>query len=172
MYDRGDWDILGRLQRHATAHPAEAALGVLRLFSVLDGSRLTPLGSWAQAELQRVVPPQITPLMPARDLLAQLAGLDQVDAGNRADRWFGNRDIDQITTELAAAAAAATPAERLTAVDLIGGFGEDAVAAATAAGAPPTLAPICGHWRTNSDRHQRPAPRTWCGWPPSTPTPT
>lgn len=91
MYERGDWDILRHPQRHASAHPADAALGVLRLFGAVEGTRLTPLGTWARAELQRVVPPQITPQLPAKDLLAQLAGADEVDAWNRASRWFGDR---------------------------------------------------------------------------------
>ncbi|MQA62952.1 MAG: hypothetical protein GEU86_16005 [Actinophytocola sp.] len=141
MVDRGDWDSFGRPQRHASAHPAEAALDLLRLFGVLDGTKLTPLGSWAHAELQGVVPPQITPQMPAKDLLAQLAGRDRVDAGNRAGRWFGDRSPEQIAAELVAVAADATPAERMIVVELIGGLGEDAVAACRGTETSATMAP-------------------------------
>ena len=96
MYDRGDWDVRGDPQRHGRLHPAEAAVALLRLFGALDGTRLTPLGEWVHVELRRVVPPQITPAMPAEDLLGLLADADEVDAWNRACRWFGDRTRDQI----------------------------------------------------------------------------
>lgn len=156
MGARGDWDILGHPQRHASAHPADAALGVLRLFGAVEGTRLTPLGTWAHAELQRVVPPQITPQLPAKNLLAQLAGADEVDVQNRASRWFGERTVDQIVAELVPVAADATPAGRLTAIDLIAGLGEDAVAAVRAAERVPTLA---AHVRALAYQYgQAPAP--------------
>lgn len=75
MYDRGDWDVRANPQRHGRVHPAEAALALLRLFGAMEGTRLTPLGTWAHAELRKVVPPQITPELPAADLLELLAGV-------------------------------------------------------------------------------------------------
>jgi hypothetical protein len=84
------------------------------MFGAIEGTRLTPLGVWAGSELRRVVPPQITPQLPAKDLLGLLTGTDEVDAWNRARRWFGERTMDQIVTELALPAAEAIPAERLT----------------------------------------------------------
>jgi hypothetical protein len=145
MHDRGDWDSFATPQRHGRVHPAEAALAVLRLFGAIEGTRLTPLGVWTHAELRRVVPPQITPELPAKDLLGLLAGIDEVDAWNRARHWFGERTMDQIVTELALPAAEATPAERLTAIGLISGLGEEAVAALRAAERFPSLA---AHVRT------------------------
>jgi hypothetical protein len=129
MYDRGDWDSWADPQRHGRLHPAEAAVALLRLFGALEGTRLTPLGTWVHAELQQVVPPQINPAMPAGDLLGLLAGTDEVDAWNRASRWFGDRTREQIVAELVRSAAEASPAERVAAVTLIGGLGDEAVAA-------------------------------------------
>jgi hypothetical protein len=129
MYDRGDWDSWADPQRHGHVHPAEAALALLRLFGAVEGTGLTPLGKWVRTELLRVVPPQITPALPAGDLLGLLAGTDEVDAWNRASRWFGDRTRGQIVAELVQAAAEASPSERVTAVMLIGGLGDEAVAA-------------------------------------------
>lgn len=129
MDERGDWDILRSPQRHASAHPAEAALEVLELFGVVAQTGLTPLGQWAQAQLQGSVPAQITPELPAQELLAQLAGTDQVVVETKAHRWFGDRDADQLVVELVSAAAEASPAERVVAIDVIAELGEDAVAA-------------------------------------------
>jgi len=131
---------------------------VLRLFGAVEGTRLTPLGRRAQAELQRVVPPQITPQLPAKDLLAQLAGADEVDTWNRASGWFGERAIERIVAELVPSAADATPAERIAAIDLITGLGEDAVAAVRTAERVPTLA---AHVRAVAHQYgQAPAPGT------------
>jgi Plasmid pRiA4b ORF-3-like protein len=140
MYDRGDWDILASPQRHGRPHPAEAALAMLRLFGAIEGTRLTPLGVWVRAQLRRVIPPQITPQLPAKDLLGLLGGVDEVDAWNRASRWFGERTIDQIVAELVQVVCEATPAERVTAMGLISGLGEDAVAALRDAERFPSLA--------------------------------
>jgi Plasmid pRiA4b ORF-3-like protein len=140
MHDRGDWHSFADPQRHGRVHPAEAASAVLRLFGAIEETQLTPLGVWAGSELQRVVPPQITPQLPAKDLLGLLAGTDEVDAWNRARHWFGERTVDQIVTELTLPAAVATPAERLTAIDLISGLGDDAVAALRTAERFPNLA--------------------------------
>jgi Plasmid pRiA4b ORF-3-like protein len=140
MYDRGDWDILADPQRHGRTHPAEAALAMLRLFGAIAGTRLTPLGIWVRSELRRVLPPQITPHLPAKDLLGLLSGTDEVDGWNRASRWFGERTIDQIVAELVQAGCEATAAERVTAMGLISGLGEAAVAALRDAERFPSLA--------------------------------
>ncbi|HEY5855112.1 MAG TPA: plasmid pRiA4b ORF-3 family protein [Aldersonia sp.] len=136
-------------QRHGRPHPAEAAVGVLRAFDVLDGMGLTPLGEWACDELRRVVPPPITPDMPARELLTQLAGAD--DHWNRAGFWFGGRTVEHIVAELAAAATDATPAERMAAIDVIDGLGPDAVAALRAAADD---APLAAHARDIAHRYE------------------
>lgn len=155
MYDRGDWDILASPKRHGCAHPAEAALALLRLFDAVEGTRLTPLGGWVHAELRRVVPPQITPDLPAQDLLGLLAGTDDVDAWNRAMHWFGERTTDQIVAELVRSAAEATPAERIRAIDLISGLGNDAIAALRAS---QPLSNVAAHARLLAHQHEL-APR-------------
>jgi hypothetical protein len=158
MYERGDWEHFANTQRHGRIHPAEAALALLRLFGAVDGTRLTPLGVWARSELRRVVPPRITPELPAKDLLGLLAGTDEVDAWNRARRWFGDRTTDQIVAELVPAAAEATAAERVMAVGLISGLGKDA-AAAMSAGEPVTN--LSAHARLVAYQHElAPSPGT------------
>lgn len=158
MYDRGDWDFRGDPQRHGRVHPAEAALAVLRLFGVIEGTRLTPLGVWARAELQRVVPPQITPRMAVKDLLDLLAGADDADSWHRATRWFGERTAAQIVAELVPCAAEASPAQRVTAISLISGLGDDAVTAFRTAEGFPNLA---AHVRAVAHLHEQgPMPGT------------
>lgn len=142
MYDRGDWENFWDVQPHAIAHPADAAVSVLRAFGVLDGMRLTPLGAWLRTELVRAVPPQITPRMPAGRLLEQLASADQTDAWNRARRcWFGDRTTEQITAQLLQAAANASPAQRMAAIGLICELGQDALPTLRKTETVPTLAP-------------------------------
>jgi hypothetical protein len=150
MYDRGDWDLSGDPQRHGHVHPAEAAVALLRLFGALEGTRLTSLGEWVHAELRRVVPPQITPEMPAEELLGLLADADEVDAWNRADRWFGDRTEDQIVAELVRSAASS--ADRVTAVMLIGGLGDEAVAALLATEPMPDN--LAAHARALAHNHE------------------
>jgi hypothetical protein len=140
MDERGDWDYWAP-QRHGHRHPAEAALDVLRVFGVLDGTRLTPLGAWAEQELRRVVPPPITPGTPVADLLRLLADGEEADLWDRACRWFGDRTVELIVTELCECAAEAAPAERVTAVELISALGDEAVAVFRAAERFPGLAP-------------------------------
>jgi hypothetical protein len=152
MYDRADWDILTSPQRHGCAHPAEATLALLRLFGAVEGTRLTPLGAWVQAELGRVVPPQLTPELPAEDLLGLLTGADEVDVWNRASRWFGDRTSEQIVAELVPSAADASPAERITAVTLISGLGDEAVAALHANEPMPTT--LAAHTRLLAHQHE------------------
>lgn len=157
LYDRGDWEAPWG-QSHGTAHPVDAALSVMRAFDVLDGTRLTPLGTWLRTELARVVPPQITPQMPADRLLEQLAGADETDVSERARRcWFGDRTVEQITAELLHAAAAdATPAQRMTAIELICELGEDTLPALRAVETVRALAP---HVRAITHQYgQGPAP--------------
>lgn len=156
MSDRGDWDSFADPQRHGRVHPAEAALAVLRLFGAIEGARPTPLGVWAGSELRRVVPPQITPQLPVKDLLGLLAGVDEVDAWNRARGWFGERTSAQIVAELVPCAAEATSAQRVTAIGLISGLGEEAIAALRAAERFPSLA---AHVRAVTHQYgQAPAP--------------
>ncbi|MEC3978733.1 plasmid pRiA4b ORF-3 family protein [Amycolatopsis sp. H20-H5] len=158
MHDRADWDSHADPQRHGRVHPAEAALAVLRLFGAIEGTRLTPLGVWAGSELRRVVPPQVTPELPAKDLLGLLAGTDEVDAWNRATHWFGERTSAQIVAELAQCAAEATPAQRVMAIGLISALGDDAVAALRTFERSPNLA---AHVRVVAHQHeQAPEPRT------------
>lgn len=149
MYDRGDWELSGDPQRHGHVHPAEAAVALLRLFGALEGTRLTPLGEWVHAELRRVVPPQITPAMPAEELLGLLADADEVDAWNRAERWFGDRTEDEIVPELVRAAASSV--DRTTAVMLIGGLGDEAVAALLAT--EPLPDNLAAHARVRGHQH-------------------
>lgn len=72
-------------------------------------------------------------------------GTHEVDSWNRARRWFGERTAHQIVAELVRAATDATPAERITAVGLISGLGDDAIAALRAT--EPLPANLAAHTR-------------------------
>ncbi|SDH37874.1 pRiA4b ORF-3-like protein [Lentzea fradiae] len=133
MQERGDWDVFRDPQRHGRPHPADAALTLLRLFGAVEGSAPTPLGVWALAEWRRVLPQPITADLPAKELLDLLDGIDESEAWQRAVQWFGGRTKTEIVAELLPCAAEAAPAQRITAIGLIGGLGDDLLPALRAA---------------------------------------
>ena len=119
-----------------------------------------------------MVPPQITPELPAKNVLDLFAGSDEVDAWHRATRWFGERTVAQIVAELVPCAAEAAPAQWVTAISLI----SCPVTNPSLRFVPPngsrTSRLMRVPWHTSTYRRPCPTRRTWSRWPSSTPTPT
>ncbi|WP_147268317.1 plasmid pRiA4b ORF-3 family protein [Spongiactinospora rosea] len=133
MRGRGDWDWRAvYLPGEGRVHPVDRVVEILRDFGALDERMaLTGLGEYARAELDRRVPPPVTPDLPAARVLELLAALPEEEIWEPVWRWIdpflakpGSRDP---LRELLHAAADATPAGRITAVEVIGERGEYAL---------------------------------------------
>ncbi|MEV4249540.1 plasmid pRiA4b ORF-3 family protein [Streptosporangium canum] len=134
MVQRGDWDWdAPYLTEEVMVHPVDRVVEILRDFGALDRRMaLTPLGEYARAELGRRVPPPITRDLPAAEVLRLLAVLPEEEIWEPVWRWL---DIDPFRVdstrdalrELLLAAADATPAGRISAVEVIGERGEYAL---------------------------------------------
>lgn len=110
--------------------PLDAALDVLTEFGALDGDRkVTPLGQWALEEWAAREPRPVTPDLPAGQLLNRLAPLPADEAWHQALRWFeGRRPVDG-AAQLLYAAEFASPVERVAAVEVAAGFGDEVLPA-------------------------------------------
>jgi len=87
---------------------------------------ITPLGRWALQETQARAPKPITPDLSAGELIALLTGVEEDDEWYAAQPWLIGRTPLHAARELLAAAATATPAQRIAAVELIGALGPEA----------------------------------------------
>jgi hypothetical protein len=140
--------------------PVDAATAVLIEFGAVDdGMRLTPLGHWALGQIRNRVPRPVTVDQPAGELLAQLSPLSAEDAWRQAGKWLVGRPAMDAATQLLRAAACGSPVQRVTAVDLVVGLGDDALPAWRSALGEPMLAPhahaVLGDWDQSPDERQR-----------------
>ncbi len=122
--------------------PARSALPLLADFGVVDDRvRLTPLGRWAAEQLEaRAVASAVTPDLSAGALLTRLAAVRDDEAWAMVRRWGRGRSVGDASIELLRAGAAATPAERVAAVDIVLGLGDEARPAWQAVADVPELA--------------------------------
>ncbi|MGQ0779262.1 MAG: plasmid pRiA4b ORF-3 family protein [Pseudonocardiales bacterium] len=95
------------------------------------GQRLdaTPLGRWASQEMHARMPEPISADLPAAELIARLADPGENDAWRAAQPWLADRDPLPAAREILAAAAVATPAQRIAAVEVVFALGDPAEAA-------------------------------------------
>lgn len=127
--------------------PVDAGMELLTEFGAVDAAmRLTPLGRWAQQRF----PADITPDLPAGELLTRLAGADEQELLRAARQWYTGRDVNRAAAEVLAAAERATPAARCAGIDLVGALGMAMRPVWRAALRRPMLAP-----------HARAALSTW-----------
>ncbi|MGI9003682.1 MAG: IS1096 element passenger TnpR family protein [Pseudonocardia sp.] len=128
-----------------TVDPVAAAVDPLVGFGAVERHgqrvRLTPLGHWALQEMQARAPQPITADLPAAELLARLTGIEAGRVWYVAEPWREKRSPLQAARDLLAAAATATPAQRVVAVNLVGELDKPAEEAWDEAKAIPTLAP-------------------------------
>ncbi|MGH3908456.1 MAG: plasmid pRiA4b ORF-3 family protein [Pseudonocardiaceae bacterium] len=89
---------------------------------------MTQLGRWALQEMYARMPKPITADLPADELLARLADVDENDPWHAAQPWLTGRDPLLAAREILTAAAAATPAQRIAAVEIVHALDEPAQA--------------------------------------------
>lgn len=90
---------------------------------------MTPLGRWALREMHAHMPKPISADLPAEELIARVADSDENDAWQAARPWLIGRAALPAAREILAAAVAATPAQRIAAVEIVDALGEPAQAA-------------------------------------------
>jgi len=95
-----------------------------------NGAQLevTPLGHWALQEMHARMPKPISADLPADELLARLADIDEDDAWHAAQPWLTGRDPLSAAREILAAAATVTPAQRIAAVEVVSALDDPAQA--------------------------------------------
>ncbi|WP_233157543.1 MULTISPECIES: plasmid pRiA4b ORF-3 family protein [Amycolatopsis] len=125
-----DGDAVASSFGGAELFPLDAALDVLTEFGALDGDRkVTPLGHWALDEWAAREPRPVTPELRAAQLLGRLAPLPADEAWHQALRWFeGRRPVDG-AAQLLHAAEFASPVERVAAIEVVAGFGDEVLPA-------------------------------------------
>ncbi|MGH3898882.1 MAG: plasmid pRiA4b ORF-3 family protein [Pseudonocardiaceae bacterium] len=115
--------------RYKTGNPFTVISDVLVEFGAATRHgvqlEMTPLGRWAVQEMHAHLPKPISADLPADELIARLADNDE----NAAWPWLIGRAALPAARELLAAAADATPAQRIAAVEIVDTLGEPAQAA-------------------------------------------
>jgi hypothetical protein len=120
----------------------DVALGVLREFGAVDDRLgLTPLGRWAHGETQARLPAPITADLDAGDVLRRLVASSNEEAWMRAQPWLASRSEADAAAQLLRAAEGASASERMVAVDIAIGLGDDALPAWREAFNVPELTP-------------------------------
>ncbi|MGH3873796.1 MAG: plasmid pRiA4b ORF-3 family protein [Pseudonocardiaceae bacterium] len=90
---------------------------------------MTSLGRWALQEMRACMPLPISADLPADELIARVTSNDENDSWQAAQPWLVGRAALPAAREILAAAAAATPAQRIAAVEIVDMLGEPAQAA-------------------------------------------
>lgn len=115
---------------HGGEEPLAAVSDVLIRFGVVtrNGQQLvvTPLGRWASQKMHARMPRPISADLSADELIARLADPGTNDAWRAAQPWLADRDPLPAAREILAAAAVATPAQRITAVEVVFALGDSA----------------------------------------------
>jgi Plasmid pRiA4b ORF-3-like protein len=101
---------------------------------------MTPLGRWALQQMHARQPKPITADLPAAEVIARIAGIDEYDAWRNAQPWLTSRVPLQAAREILAAAATATPSQRVAAVALVELLGKSAHAVWSDVATLPNLA--------------------------------
>ncbi|GAA3105981.1 hypothetical protein [Nonomuraea salmonea] len=132
MRQRGDWDW--RFVGLADRHPVDHLLTILVAFGVVDDRLMvTELGEHARKELAERLPPPITADLSADEVLRRIATAPPEEVPELLWRWRiadvqpGSRKLVDRLPELLRAAAEASPAGRLSVVEVVaerGGAGE------------------------------------------------
>lgn len=136
MRERGDWDWRALyLAEETKAHPVDQVIGILTDFGALDAHlALTALGEYARTELGARLPAPITPDLPAAEVLRILGGMPEEEIWEPVRRWLDPLRAGLLRVgsqrdplrELLVAAAGSTPAGRISAIEVIDQYGEEA----------------------------------------------
>jgi pRiA4b ORF-3-like protein len=107
----------------------DEAVALLATFGAIEDERLSELGRWAHERFEAYAPESVTPRLAPGELLARLAPLPDDEAWRQALRWFGKRRVVDGSARLLHAAEFAPPVERVAAVEVVAGFGDEALPA-------------------------------------------
>jgi len=122
---------------------------------------MTPLGHWALQEMHAHMPKPISADLPAEELIARVADNDENDAWQAARPWLIGRAALPAAREILAAAAVATPAQRIAAVEIVDALGEPAQAAWRDVTTVPNLAAHARMALAGWNRPQASSPEDW-----------
>jgi hypothetical protein len=122
---------------------------------------MTPLGRWALQEMHAHMPKPISADLPADELIARVADNDENDAWQVARPWLIGRAALPAAREILAAAAVATPAQRIAAVEIVDALGEPAQAAWRDVTTVPNLAAHARMALAGWRRPQASSPEDW-----------
>ncbi|MGH3632592.1 MAG: plasmid pRiA4b ORF-3 family protein [Mycobacterium sp.] len=159
--------------RFSTGVPPTALSEVLVEFGAAtqhgEPLNVTSLGRWALQAIAARLPKPITADLPASELIARVADAvadsDEYTPWQVADQWLTGRNPLQAAREILAAAASATPAQRIAAVEIVDGFDEPPLDAWREVTAVPNLAAYARLALTDWSRPQPPEPspedRAW-----------
>ena len=150
-WDDDDWDddaalrFLEAQRRHSgRERPLGGSLAPLIELGAVERSSgrvsITALGRWGLQNVTAREPQPIAADLTPGALLARLTGIAERDAWAAAQPWLAGRDPLGAARDLLTAAASAEPAQRITAVELVGALGPPADPAWVAARSVPTLA--------------------------------
>ena len=150
---QGDLRVASTLLRMQAAGDVDPLVDVGAAVHSRGRVTITPLGHWAQTLQARATRPISTDLT-ATELLIRLAQTDEEEQSYAAQPWLAGRAPLPASRDLLAAAATATPAQRIAAVELVHTLGPRADAAWGEAAAIPNLA---AHVRLARDDLDEPA---------------
>jgi hypothetical protein len=107
------------------AMPVSSGLELFAEIGAVDrDGRITELGQWMALRLVEEWPTPVSPNLPAAALLDRLARLPDEEVWQQARRWLYGRNVLDAAGELFAVAGTASAAQRIVAVDVVGGLGE------------------------------------------------
>ncbi|MBF8192480.1 plasmid pRiA4b ORF-3 family protein [Nonomuraea sp. K274] len=150
MRQRGDWDW--RVYRLIDGHPVDRLLPILVAFGALDDRLMvTELGEHARKEVGKRLPLPITPDLSAAEVLARIATAPPEEVPELLWRWRienyvpGSRTVVDRLPELLRATTEASPAGRLSVIEVVAERG-DAEALWQAVCDLPPLGPHARWW--------------------------
>ncbi len=124
---------------------------------------MTPLGRWALQEMHARMPKPISADLPADELIARVADLDEDDAWDSVQPWLIGRAPLQAAREILEAAATAPSAQRVAAVEIVNALGEPVHVAWRDVATVPNLAAHARMVLAGWSRPHAPSPED-CAW--------
>lgn len=157
-YDKPDHNVqAARMQYRGARRGGELPdlVTLLTAFGVVTGDvkelRITDLGRWARHRLTEGLPAEADPALSAAEMIAEAARFsDERTRDHVASGWLSDRDPAGAVREILTAAGAMTPAERMVAIRIAEGAGDDALPAwremATASFVGPHAKTVLWEW--------------------------
>lgn len=140
------WDAGFRYSGPEVMDPTAGLFVLLAAFGTVTGTparpRVTPLGRWALTRLREGLPEPVSPVLPAEDLLVQVARFGRdAERYHVVSQWLGARTAADAAREVLTAAGHVSPSLRLLAVDLAESFGDEALPVWREMSSTPSIGP-------------------------------